>query len=259
MNLVLLISLFQLLLSSANITESQAADPKTSAAGREEFKTVAADPLPVFKATDFVVTGKGDNAEWNKASWNSLVKLDTGGRSYESKFKILYSGTGIYVLFKGEDDKITTRDYKDFEAIYNGDVFEVFFHPNPEVPVYFEYEINALRKELILTLSKTNNQLFSWSPRYPNTEDRRPIKRMVNVEGEKVEVDAPIKTWTAEVFLPYTILGLLPGLPPQKGTIWNANFCRLDYDSGNMIKYSYSPTIKRSFHELDKFLSIKFE
>lgn len=219
----------------------------------------AIDPLIVKKCTDFTVTGKGDNAEWNKAVWNSLTKLDPGGRNYASRFKILYSTTGMYVLFNGEDDKITTKDYKDFEAIYNGDVFEVFFHPNPKTPVYFEYEINQLRKELVLMLSRTGNQVSPWAPKYPAAEDQRPIKRMVDVAGEKAEVDASIKSWTAEVFFPYTILGLLPGVPPVSGATWNANFCRLDYDSGKMIKYSYSPGIQTSFHELDKFLSIKFE
>ncbi len=82
---------------------------------------------------------------------------------------------------------------------------------------------------------------------------------MVDVVGGKAEVGGSIKTWTAEVFFPYTILGLLTNVPPVSGMIWNANFCRLDYDSGYMIKYSWSPAIQKSFHEIDKFQSIKFE
>lgn len=217
------------------------------------------DPLIVLKCTDFTINGKGDNAEWAKAKWINLAKLDTGGRNYESKFKILYSSMGIYLLFSGEDDKISTKEYNDFEAIYNGDVFEAFFLPVPKTPVYFEYEINQMRKELVLTLSKMDNQLYSWSPGYPSDENRKPIKKMVDVAGGKAEVGGSIRSWTAEVFLPYTILGLLPNVPPRSGTIWNANFCRLDYDSGNMIKYSWTPAIQKSFHEIDKFQSIKFE
>lgn len=88
---------------------------------------LSSDTLIVFKCTDFTITGKGDNTEWTKASWANLTKLDTGARSYESRFKILYSSNGIYLLFSGEDDKITTKEYNDFDAIYNGDVFEAFF------------------------------------------------------------------------------------------------------------------------------------
>jgi len=46
--------------------------------------------------------------------------------------------------------------------------------------------------------------------------------------------------------------------PPSSGTTWNANFYRLDYDSGKMIKYSWMP-IDHSFHEFEKFKPIKFE
>ncbi len=223
------------------------------------IKSNSINSLTVFRCKDFTITGRGNDPEWDKANWTNLAKLDKGGKNYESKFKMLYSTTGIYVLFTGEDNKITTKAYNDFEAIYNGDVFEVFLHPVPKNAVYFEYEINQLNKELILTLSKTNNQLYSWAPRYPSLEDRKPIKKMVDVIGDEIKVGGSIKEWSAEIFFPYTILGLLPNVPPISGTVWNANFCRLDYDSGNMIKYSWSPTIQKSFHELDKFQSIKFE
>jgi hypothetical protein len=222
-------------------------------------KTISASQISVVQASDFTINGKGDNAEWGKANWNNMTKLDTGGRNYESKFKIIYSTTGIYVLFSGEDDKITTKEYNDFEEIYNGDVFEVFFLPTPSSPVYFEYEINQMGRELILTLSKTSTQLYSWAPKYPLVEERKPIKKQVNVTGGKAEVGGLIKAWTAEVFLPYTILSLIPNIPPASGTVWMANFCRLDYDGGKMIKYSWSPTIQRSFHEIEKFPPIKFQ
>ncbi|HEX8279144.1 MAG TPA: carbohydrate-binding family 9-like protein [Segetibacter sp.] len=221
--------------------------------------TQSISELGVIQTNDFMINGKGDNAAWDKAKWNNMVKLDTGGRGYESKFKILYSTTGIYILFSGEDDKISTKEYNDFEQIYNGDVFEVFFLPTRQTPVYFEYEINQMRKELILTLSKTSSELYAWAPKYPSVEERKPIKKQVNVTGGKAEVGGLIKAWTAEVFLPYTILSLLPGVPPASGTVWNANFCRIDYDSGKMIKYSWTPTIQKSFHEIEKYQTIRFE
>jgi len=51
----------------------------------------------------------------------------------------------------------------------------------------------------------------------------------------------------------------MPGVPPQSGNIWNANFCRIDYDSGKSLEWSWSPAIVSSFHELEHFRSIKFE
>lgn len=217
------------------------------------------DHLLVRKCEDFNVSGKGDNSEWNKISWAHLTKLDEGSAQYETKFKVLYSSTGIYVLFHSKDDKITTKDYKDFESIFNDDVVEVFFHPDPKVASYFEYEVNALNVELILTISNLNGQgLKSWIPWHPRGKNGAGITKMVDVVGEQ-KVNGKIQSWSAEIFFPYNALGLLPNVPPKSGTIWNANFCRLDYDTGNMIKWSWTPTIEKSFHELEKFRSIRFE
>src|SRR5687768_1869331 len=117
-------------------------------------------PLLVRKCGDFDVTGRGDNNEWIKTEWNYLTKLDAGGRIYKSKFKILYSAKGIYVLFNGDDDKISTSYNKDFDELYNGDVFEVFFHTDPKSPIYFEYEINQLNKELVLLVPNINGKAY---------------------------------------------------------------------------------------------------
>lgn len=216
-------------------------------------------PLLVRKCNDFTITGKGTDQEWTKAEWNQLTKLDGGGKPNATRFKILYSATGIYVLFHGDDEKITTKPYKDFESIFNGDVFEVFFHPDPGVKVYFEYEVNHLGRELILAISSINEKWSSWVPRNNQGVHRTGIERMVNVVGGDPEIGSNITSWTAEIFFSYSGLGLMPKVPPASGTQWNANFCRLDYDTGSMIKWSWTPSITKSFHELDKFLSIKFE
>ncbi|HEX8675714.1 MAG TPA: carbohydrate-binding family 9-like protein, partial [Segetibacter sp.] len=129
-------------------------------------------PLLVRQCHDFDLTGKGNNAEWTKTGWNLLSRLDTGRQNYESKFKILYSSTGIYLLFDGKDNKITTKFDKDFENLYEGDVFEVFFHSNPGVPLYFEYEINQLNKEVVLIIPNFKGNFYGWIPwHYEN--DRR--------------------------------------------------------------------------------------
>jgi hypothetical protein len=218
------------------------------------------EPLMVRKCDDFNVTGKGDNPEWERTPWTLLTKLDDGSQDYESKFKILSSHKGIYVLFHSRDNKITTKEYKDFESIFNGDVVEVFFHPDPQKTVYFEYEVNQLDKELILTISNlTGQNLTTWIPRHYGGKNESRVIKMVDVAGGEKKVNGTIQSWSAEIFFPYGVLGLLPNVPPKSGTLWNANFCRLDYDIGKMIKWSWTPTIKTSFHELEKFRSIKFE
>lgn len=216
------------------------------------------EPLMVERCDDFEITGNGNNQFWNAAEWNFLTKIDKGGKDYETKFKMMASSSGIYILFYGEDDRITTEDYEDMEKIWNGDVFEVFFHPNPKETVYYEYEVNQFEKQLVLTISNSDGGL-AWVPFNEYGKEQYGIKSKVEIAGGVKKLNGTIKSWSAEVFLSYRSLGLLPNVPPKSGTVWNANFCRLDYDTGKIVKWSWTPTIESSFHELDKFRSIIFK
>ncbi len=212
--------------------------------------------LLIKKSADFQITGDGNNPAWEKCAWTLLKKLDPGGTDYQSKFKMLYSSTGIYVLFSGDDNKITTTYDKDFDNLFRGDVFEVFFHTDTAIPLYFEYEINQLNKELVLLIPNLNGKINGWLPWH--YENDRKTKKMVSVKGGKASLNGTITSWTAEVFFPYNLFNPLGNIPPKSGTVWNANFYRLDYDSGSAIKWAWGP-IDKSFHEFTKFLPVQFE
>jgi hypothetical protein len=214
------------------------------------------EPLLVKKCNDFNITGEGSNPEWNKATWHQLIKLDQGGKDYDSRFKIIYSQKGIYLLFSGKDDKIATNFNKDFGNLYEGDVFEVFFHPDPKLPLYLEYEVNQLDKELVLIVPNLNGKYQGWIPW--NYENERKVIKKVYLNGGKPESNGAIKSWSVELFFPYQLFSPLSNVPPEKGSIWNANFYRLDYDSGKMIKWAWTP-VKESFHEFEKYKPIQFE
>ncbi len=220
------------------------------------IKTSGPEPLLVHKCHDFDITGDGRNPEWDKASWTPLAKLDTAGKNYETRFRILYSETGIYLIFYGEDDRITTKFDKDFEDLFKGDVFEVFFHPDIKTPLYLEYEVNPLNRELVLLIPHLKDRMFGWIPWH--YEKERLVKKMVNITGGKMEAGASVRSWTAELFFPYSLFRPLNNVPPVSGTEWNANFYRLDYDTGKTVKWAWTP-IKDSFHEFEKFQSIRFE
>ena len=221
-----------------------------------EKLSVTDTPLIVHTCTDFIVNGDGENPEWQKAQWVSLNKIDKGGKEYVSKFKILYSATGLYVLFSGEDDRITSSYKNDFDDLFNADVFEVFFHPYPSEAVYFEYEISPLNKELVLLILNRNGKFGGWMPWH--YKDKNKVIKNVSISGGRRKPGASIKLWTAELFFPYSLLNPLLNVPPVSGMRWNANFCRLDYDSGSMIKWTWSP-VKVSFHEIENYFPIVFE
>ena len=209
----------------------------------------------VRKCEDFTVTGKGDNVAWQKTTWNALTKIDSGGKENKTQFKIMYSPTGIYVLFEGDDSKITSNFQHDGDDLFDADVFEVFFHPMPTSPIYFEYEVSPLGKELVLLITNKNGKMSAWLPWY-RIEKR--VQKKVVIVGGKMKPNSPSKSWSAEIFFPYQLIDPITDTMPTSGMKWNANFCRLDYDTGKIIKFSWSP-IKVAFHEFEKYRSIQFE
>lgn len=200
---------------------------------------------------DFSPDGKGTNEQWAQTNWVALPKIDTNYTPYTARFKTLYSSKGIYVLFEGTDNKVTSNYRKDFSDMYKADVFEVFLHPNPDIPLYFEYEINPFNKELVLLIPNLKKGAGGWQPwHYEGT--KKTIKK-ISIQKEKGKMTG----WMAEVFIPFSLLSPLENNPPVKGSRWKGTFCRLDYDSGKMIKWSWSP-IQVSFHEYRNYKTIIF-
>ena len=214
--------------------------------------TIFPDTLKVKKTADFEIDGKGTHPNWELTSWVPLIQLDSGVSEYDTKFKTIYSNTGIYVFFTGNDKKITSKYYNDFENLFNADVFEVFFHPEPKTPIYLEYEVNAHNAELVLLIPNLKNKVNGWIP-WHYTENKKVVKK-VFVHEQNNEM----YKWSAELFFPYSIFSPLENTDIKKGTCWNANFYRLDYDSGKMIKWAWSP-VKASFHEFNRFGVIQFD
>jgi hypothetical protein len=236
-----------------------------------DFFSADADTAIVRKTTDFEITGSGNNIAWDNTNWLVFSVIHASGTSYESKGKILYSDKGIYLLFAGEDQAITTKDYKDDEDIYEGDVFEFFAQPDDRKPPYFEYEINQLGRQLVLILSGSKNKNLAWSP-WRHEYEKHPLivkkiavttksKKAELVEGNNAAIKpgAAIQSWTAEIFIPYEVLGLLPELPPKSGMIWRGNFCRIDYDNNKIQEWSWSKKIQSNFHDLKNFGYLIFE
>lgn len=212
--------------------------------------------LTVKKCEDFEVSGLGDHPNWEITPWINLFVLDDIKNAYGTRFKMLYSETGVYVLAHCEDAKIATEFIQDQGDIWEGDVFEVFLQTDPDNPLYFEYEINPLNTELVILVPNNQGDFFGWAPWH--YEGARKVKKSVVVEGGKQKPGAEIKAWTAEMFFPYALFKGLKNVPPQPGTEWKANFYRMDYDTGQRIKWSWQP-VEVNFHEYNRFGSVVFE
>jgi hypothetical protein len=216
-------------------------------------------PSCIVKATeDFEVTGNGSNTAWSKAEWHALNRRQPDGLPYDSRFKILYSKTGVYVLMDGTDKKLTTTGRGDFENLWEEDVYEAFFWPDESEPLYFEYEISPLNHELPILVPNNGGAFMGWRPwHYEN--DRKTRKATAATGGAK-EAGATVQGWSAEVFIPYSLLRGLKNQPPKSGTRWRGNFYRMDYDADPKkgTQWDWS-RVGPSFHEYQKYGVLNFE
>ncbi len=206
--------------------------------------------LSVKKTKDFEVSGKGDAANWKETSFVALTHRK-GNKHYSSQFKILYSEKGIYCLYVSQDSVITSTLREDFADIYNEDVVEVFFWPNEKSNIYFEYELSPYNYELPILVPNYDGKFLGWRPWH--YEGDRLTRRAASFN----KTNGKVSSWTAEFFIPYTLLAPLQNVPPVSGTTWRANFYRIDYDD-NSSQWSWMPT-RKNFHDFEKFGKIIFE
>jgi hypothetical protein len=211
--------------------------------------------LSVKPAADFEVTGQGDHAAWRQAEWTALRRRQPDGHPYESRFKVLYSNTGLYFLMDATDKTLTATMSEDFMDLWNEDVFEVFLWTDERYPVYFEYEISPLNRELPIIVPNFGGKFLGWRPWH--YDGNRRTRKNTSTTGGPKESHASIAGWRAEFFIPYTLLNPLQNVPPKAGTVWRANFYRMDHDAGTRTQWDWAP-VGESFHEYQKFGELVF-
>ena len=211
--------------------------------------------LTVKPTTDFEVTGAGDHAAWKQAEWTPLRKREPDNHPYDTRFKMLYSPTGVYFLMDGTDRKLTATMNEDFMDLWNEDVFEVFLWTDGRHPVYFEYEISPLNHELPILIPNFGGQFLGWRPWH--YERDRMTRKATTVVGGPKQSNAAIQGWRAEFFFPYALLRPLQNVPPKPGTRWRANFYRMDHDDGKRTQWEWAQ-VGKSFHEYEKFGELVF-
>lgn len=220
-----------------------------------QAQTTSRPQLTVRACDDFEVSGTGENAAWRPVDWTTMRRRQEKGHPYDTRFKMLYSTTGLYFLMEGTDKKLTATMKEDFMDLWNEDVFEVFLWPDERYPVYFEYEISPLGRELPILIPNFGGQFLGWRPWH--YERDRVTRKATSVMGGSKESQASIEGWRAEFFFPYTLLRPLQNIPPKAGTRWRGNFYRMDYDEGQRTQWEWAP-VGNTFHEFEKFGDLLF-
>jgi hypothetical protein len=207
--------------------------------------------LSVPKCHDFELTGDGSSRNWKQTGWNNLEQYGIGPK-YHTKFKILYSETGIYCLYQCEDEVITATLNEDFLDLWNEDVIEAFFWTDESSPIYFEYELSPLNYELPILVPNYSGQFLGWRPWHYEGDRKTRHSTFVSKDNQ-----GQVTGWTGEFFIPFALLKPLQNVPPQKGTRWRANFYRIDYDKGES-QWCWQP-VEKTFHEYLKYGTLVFE
>jgi hypothetical protein len=208
--------------------------------------------IPVIHCSDFVLQGDGSEPAWDHAEWftmNQQVPISP----YTTRFKIMYSDSGLYCLYQCVDHNITSTLQGDFLDLWHEDVVEAFFWTDERIPVYFEYELSPKNYELVLMVPNYDGNFYGWRPWH--YEGKRMTRHAVNIDTGK---DDPSKknSWTAEFFIPYALLKpVITGIPTQ-GKCWRANFYRIDYDNGQAEWY-WLP-VPGTFHDYKRFGTLEF-
>jgi hypothetical protein len=209
------------------------------------------DEWKVKYTMDFDIKGDGSAANWKNSEWLELSKDKDTGVGYQTKVKMLYSDSGIYCLYYCEDKKITATMKEDFFDLWHEDVVEAFFWTDESAPIYFEYELSPLNYELPILVPNLNGKFLGWRPWHYEGGRRTRHATHINKSADAVT------SWTAEFFIPYSLLAPLNNVPPGKGTRWRANFYRIDYDSG---KSSWQwQKVNKSFHDYELFGHLLFD
>ncbi len=214
------------------------------------------DSVIIKKCRDFKFSGNGNSVEWTNTNWINLGQQDSNNTSYLTRVKVLYSTTGIYLLFNCGDKMITSSMRADNLNLWEEDVVEVFLWTDENFPVYFEYELSPFNYELPIMVPNNKGKFLGWLPW--NYDGDRKTRHATSVSGGELVNGGSITAWIAEIFIPYKLLTPLSNVPPSSGTKWRANMYRIDYDKGRGMPFAWQKT-SGTFHEYKKFGTFIFE
>lgn len=207
------------------------------------------------RVDDFDLTGDGHAAAWQEVGFFPLHRVGVGAADYATQAKVVYSKTGLYCLVDCVDRVLTCTDLPDFGDLFTEDVVEAFFWPDKQVPLYLEYEISPLGKELPILVPNHKGSFCGWRPWH--YEGKRLVRKATAVRGGDRKPGARVQGWSVEFFIPFDLLiGVCPH--PKPGDSWRANLYRIDYDRKPPSQWAWSDGCRGNFHDLSTFGTLEF-
>ena len=175
--------------------------------------------------TKLTIDGKLDEQAWKDANSTGpfVGTMDGSPAKQQSSAKVLWDDTNLYVAFDFQDADIWSSFEKHDDKLWTQEAAELFIDADGDGKTYVEMQVNP-----------KNVTFDSWLPTYRANDNAwdPPIVTAVQVTGTLDKRDDTDTGWTVEMQIPLSaVKGRLPemrGVPPAVGTMWRANFFRMD-------------------------------
>ncbi len=188
---------------------------------------------PVYKVArakgPITVDGKMDEPDWKNAEVqpiSNFFRLDKPAEKQNSKFRMLWDDSTIYLFYECEDTSLTARETKFDGRTYMDDCAEFFVVPIPDsVYMHFGFEINItdVRYDYIVLWKYYNNRTFFISGYNPEYKVKTVYDGTLNNDKDKD------KGWSMEFAIPMTAFSNINGVTrPRTGARWAFQAVRQD-------------------------------
>jgi hypothetical protein len=193
------------------------------------------------------VDGSLDDAGWVGVPRTSplLLANGEGAPTQSTEVRACWDAEYLYVSFACKDSDIwATLENRD-DPIYDEEVVEVFLCPTGNLQHYYEFEVSPAN---VLFDAKVFSPKGDRATMLVDKEwNASRIQTGVRVSGTLNDRTAHDLGWIVEIGIAFSDLGLSG--PPEPGTIWRANFYRIE--RGAVTEFSaWSPTFQEpaEFH-----------
>jgi hypothetical protein len=184
----------------------------------------------VLRAREIItVDGKMDEPVWKNAEVQPLTnffRLDKPVEKQNSKLRMLWDETNLYLFYECEDTSLTARETNFDGRTYLDDCAEFFVVPAPDsVYMHFGFEINIteVRYDYIVLWKYYNNRTFFISGYNPEYKVRAILNGTLNNDKDK-DIG-----WTMEFAIPMSAFSNFNAVARAKpGVRWAFQAVRQD-------------------------------
>ena len=172
-----------------------------------------------------VIDGRADEAAWQRVDPITDFRL---WRTYEpptetTSVKLCYDDTCLYALFECADpDVFALYDQRD-ARLWESDVVELFFQPNPADPTYYEFEFAPNNTVFDARMLNTGSGGFRrWAAWNCGVRTAAAVRGTINDPADR-DVG-----YTIEVAIPLEAFGDGAAVKPLEGRTWKFAAVRVD-------------------------------